>query len=95
METGSMTKTQTKITQHWMPMNDLLRIPGLVQMYADLLEMAGIETLETLKQEEPVSLWITLSRVKFKKDPSCIDLPTLNQVEYWVRCADSLQPPVK
>ena len=68
---------------------DLFRIKGVGSEYADLLEMAGVDTVVELAQRNPDNLFAKLGLVNEEKK-LVRRLPVLNQVQEWVEQAKSL-----
>ena len=73
----------------WVNRADLFRIKGIGEEYADLLEVAGVDTLPELARRNPENLYQTLLAVneekKLVRRP-----PTLDQVSGWVAQAKEL-----
>lgn len=77
----------------WVNRADLLRVKGVGQEYADLLEAAGADTVRALRNRNPVNL---LKRIvdQNKKKKLVRRLPTEAMVERWVGHAKELPPVV-
>jgi small subunit ribosomal protein S1 len=73
----------------WVNHVDLCRIKGVGSEYADLLEMAGVDTVVELATRNPVNLHATLVSVNEEKK-LVRKLPVLNQVENWIEQAKVL-----
>jgi predicted flap endonuclease-1-like 5' DNA nuclease len=73
----------------WVNHVDLFRIKGVGSEYADLLEMAGVDTVVELAQRNPDNLFGKLEAVNEEKK-LVRRLPVLNQVQEWVEQAKSL-----
>jgi len=73
----------------WVNQVDLFRIKGVGSEYADLLEMAGVDTVVELATRNPANLFATLQTVNEEKK-LVRKLPVLDQVEDWVEQAKGL-----
>jgi predicted flap endonuclease-1-like 5' DNA nuclease len=73
----------------WVNHVDLFRIKGVGSEYADLLEVAGVDTVVELAQRNPDNLFAKLVSVNEEKK-LVRRLPVLNQVQEWVEQAKSL-----
>jgi predicted flap endonuclease-1-like 5' DNA nuclease len=73
----------------WVNHVDLFRIKGVGSEYADLLEVAGVDTVVELATRNPENLFSTLESVNAEKK-LVRKLPVLNQVMDWVEQAKSL-----
>ena len=73
----------------WVNHVDLFRIKGVGSEYADLLEMAGVDTVVELATRNPANLFTTLESVNEEKK-LVRKLPALNQVEDWIEQAKGL-----
>ena len=77
----------------WVNRADLMRIKGVGEEYAELLEVAGIDTVKELRRRNPRSLLKQLSELNEKKN-LVRRLPTESMVVGWVDEAKSMQPAV-
>lgn len=73
----------------WVNHVDLFRIKGVGEEYADLLEMAGVDTVVELAQRNAENLFEKLGPVNQQKR-LVRRLPTLAQVKGWVEQAKKL-----
>jgi small subunit ribosomal protein S1 len=73
----------------WVNHADLLRIKGVGSEYADLLEVAGVDTVVELANRNPENLFATLESVNGEKK-LVRKLPVLSQVQDWVEQAKGL-----
>ena len=69
---------------------DLARIRGIGQIYADLLEQAGVDTVKELAARVPANLHATLAAVNAEKKLAG-RAPTLPDVKKWVTQAKRLR----
>lgn len=70
---------------------DLARIKGIGEVFADLLEHAGVDTVKELGHRVPENLHAKLTAVNAEKKLAH-HVPTLDQVKAWV--AEAKQLPV-
>ncbi|MBT8200629.1 MAG: DUF4332 domain-containing protein [Acidimicrobiia bacterium] len=75
----------------WANRADLMRVKGVGEEYADLLEAAGIDTVKELRRRNPNSLLRQLVELNDKKN-LVRRLPTEDMVEGWVSGAKKLEP---
>jgi len=99
LEKGSTSKGRRELEEQtgiggqlilkWVNRADLFRIKGIGEEYADLLEVAGVDTLPDLARRNPENLYQTLLAIneekKLVRRP-----PTLDQVSDWVTQAKEL-----
>jgi predicted flap endonuclease-1-like 5' DNA nuclease len=73
----------------WINHADLFRVSGVGSEYADLLEVAGVDTVPELRQRNAQALYETL--VKTNEEKHLVrKMPTAWQVSEWVEQAKSL-----
>ena len=73
----------------WVNHVDLFRIKGVGSEYADLLEMAGVDTVVELANRNPENLFAKM--VSLNEEKKLVrKLPVLNQVRDWVEQAKTL-----
>jgi hypothetical protein len=68
---------------------DLLRIPGLDERAADLLALAGVDTVVELSRRIPENLYAKLILVAGRQQQSA--LPRLDELQRWVQAARQLE----
>jgi predicted flap endonuclease-1-like 5' DNA nuclease len=73
----------------WANRADLFRIKGVGEEYSDLLEAAGVDTVVELAQRRAENLHATLKETNDAR-PVVRRLPTLKQVQDWVKQAKKL-----
>lgn len=78
----------------WVNHVDLFRVKGVGSEYADLLEEAGVDTIPELAQRKADHLLEKMTAVNETKK-LVRRLPTLNQVEGWIRQAKELPRAIK
>lgn len=78
-----------KLVLNWVNRADLSRIKGVGTQYADLLELAGVDSVPELAQRKAENLHTKMVEVNTEKN-LVRKLPTLSQVEDWVAQAKEL-----
>ncbi len=78
-----------KLILKWLNRADLARIKGISTQYADLLEIAGVDTVPELAQRNPENLLKKMTEINEKKK-LVRKLPSLSQVEDWIAQAKEL-----
>ncbi len=78
-----------KLILNWVNRADLSRIKGVSTQYADLLEVAGVDTVPELAQRKPENLQLKMVEVNEEKN-LVRKVPTAAQVEDWVAQAKEL-----
>jgi predicted flap endonuclease-1-like 5' DNA nuclease len=68
---------------------DLMRVKGVGEEYADLLEAAGVDTVPELAQRKPANLHAALEAVNAAKK-LVRQAPTLKAVQGWVAAAKEM-----
>ena len=92
-ELGEKSGIGHKLILEWVNLADLMRIKGVSEEYADLLEEAGVDTVKELRQRNPANLHAAL--IKTNQDKRLVRrLPGKNQVADWVEQAKTLPPKV-
>lgn len=75
----------------WTNMADLMRIRGVGEEYSELLEAAGIGTVNELSKRKPENLHRAMSETNVRRK-LVRQLPSVVQLENWVAQAKTLQP---
>ncbi|HED14846.1 MAG TPA: DUF4332 domain-containing protein [Gammaproteobacteria bacterium] len=78
-----------KLLLKWINRADLSRIKGIATQYADLLEVAGVDTVPELAQRNPDNLCAKMVDVNTEKK-LVRKTPSASQVSSWVAPAKSL-----
>ncbi len=78
-----------KLILEWVNRVDLYRIKGIGSEYSDLLETAGVDTVVELGNRKPENLLAKMTEVNEAKH-LVRKLPTLAQVQDWVKQAKAL-----
>lgn len=83
------TEISGKLILKWVNRADLFRVKGIGEEYADLLEVAGVDTVPELAQRNPENLYQKLAAVN--KDKKLVrQLPSQTNVSDWVAQAKQL-----
>lgn len=77
----------------WVNRADLMRIKGVGEEYADLLEAAGVDTVRALRNRNATNLLKKMVEQN-RKRKLVRRLPTESMVDRWVRHAKDLPPVV-
>lgn len=88
-ELAEKTGISATLLLRWVNRADLFRVKGIGEEYADLLEVAGVDTVPELAQRNPDNLFQKLAAVNEEKK-RVRRLPTLEQVRQWVEQAKEL-----
>lgn len=75
----------------WVNRADLLRITGVGSEYADLLEVAGVDTIRELRRRNTDRLLESMTELNLRKR-LVRRLPTDTMVAAWVEQAKELEP---
>jgi predicted flap endonuclease-1-like 5' DNA nuclease len=86
-----VTKTDISATLilEWVNRADLVRVKGIGEEYADLLEAAGVDTVPELAQRNAQNLYQKLGQVNAEKR-LVRRMPALSQVGDWISQAKNL-----
>lgn len=72
-----------KLLLEWVNRADLMRINGVAEEYADLLEVAGVDSVPELAQRNAENLAIALAECNEKKQ--CTDrIPSAETIQKWI-----------
>lgn len=82
-----------KLILEWVNLADLMRINGISEEYADLLEEAGVDTVKELRNRNAVNLHAALAATNAQK-ALVRRLPSQGQVVDWIEQAKGLPPKV-
>lgn len=88
-EIAKKTGVDPKLILRWVNQVDLIRIKGVGEEYAELLEAAGVDTVPELAQRNPASLHQKMIEVNDKKK-LVRRPPSEEQVENWITQAKRL-----
>lgn len=79
-----------KLILGWINRADLARIKGIGEEYADLLELAGVDTVPELAQRNSDNLHARLKEVAEERGNVVRRTPSLSEVEKWTAEAKTL-----
>jgi predicted flap endonuclease-1-like 5' DNA nuclease len=89
--------TETGISEthilEWTNLADLMRLSGVGEEYADLLEEAGVDTVKELKNRNATNLAAAMLEVNEKKN-LVNRVPSAETVQKWIDEAGELEPMV-
>jgi len=88
------TKLSERDVLGWVNRADLMRVKGIGPEYADLLEVAGVDTVKELRARNPQNLLEAMTELNARKR-LVRRLPTSGMVDDWVVAAKDLNPMVK
>ncbi len=77
------------VVRKWVSMADLLRVPGVGAREAELLEAAGILSVQQLARQEAFALAHELSEIN-ARERRAPEAPTVEQVRVWIAAAREL-----
>ncbi|MFZ0548966.1 MAG: DUF4332 domain-containing protein [Candidatus Promineifilaceae bacterium] len=83
------TGISAKLILKWVNRTDLFRISGIGEEYADLLEIAGVDTVPELAQRNAGNLYTTIVEVNEEKQ-LVRRVPGESQVQGWIDQAKNL-----
>lgn len=90
-ELSSKTGIPDKQILQWVNRADLMRVKGIGSEYADLLEVAGVDTIRELRRRNPANLLETLMVLNTRKR-LVRRLPTEGMVSGWIDEAKDVDP---
>jgi predicted flap endonuclease-1-like 5' DNA nuclease len=93
-ELAKLTGIGDKLILEFANLADLMRIKGVAEEWADLLEEAGVDTVKELKGRKPENLHMKMVQVNDKKK-LVRRVPPLGYVKDWVKQAKKLKPILK
>lgn len=83
-----------KDLQLWVHHADLLRVKGVGAEYAELLVVAGVDTLRDLRRRNPTALLAKI--IGLNGSERVVErLPTETMVEGWIHSAGDLDPSIR
>ncbi|MGC9349489.1 MAG: DUF4332 domain-containing protein [Anaerolineae bacterium] len=88
-EIAEMTGISGTLILKWVNRADLFRVKGIGEEYADLLEVAGVDTVPELAQRNPENLYQKLKETNQEKQ-LVRRTPSQSQVSSWVEAAKTL-----
>lgn len=88
-EIAEKSEISDKLILKWINRADLSRVKGVGEEYADLLEIAGVDTVPELAQRNPENLYQKMLEVNEEKN-LVRRPPSQSQVQGWVEQAKDL-----
>ena len=92
-ELAGKTRISVNRIMNWVHRADLMRVKGIGSEYADLLEVAGVDTIRELRRRNPSNLLETLIVLNTRKR-LVRRLPTEGMVSAWIEEAKVVDPVV-
>lgn len=89
VETATKSGVSEKLILGWVNRADMTRVKGVSTQYADLLKMAGVDTVPELAQRKPANLTVKMAEVNEEKN-LVRKVPSEKDVEKWVAQAKEL-----
>ena len=90
-EIAEKTEISEKLILEWANLADLMRIKGVGEEYADLLEEAGVDTVKELATRNAENLAEAMDKVNAEKKLTNM-VPNAGTVEKWIEEAKTLDP---
>ena len=87
---GAKTGISGKLILGWINRADLARVKGIGEEYADLLELAGVDTVPELAQRSPTNLHKKIREVAAQNKNVVRRVPSESEVTKWVAQAKEL-----
>lgn len=87
---AEQTGISEKLILGWINRADLARVKGIGEEYADLLELAGVDTVPELAQRNAANLHTRINEVAETRGNVVRRVPSLAEVEKWVTQAKAL-----
>ena len=88
-EVAKLSDLSEKLILNWVNRADLARVPGVGEEYADLLELAGVDSVPELAQRNPSNLHERIVKVNEEKK-AVRAVPSESTVVGWVEKAHEL-----
>lgn len=88
-EVAGKIEVSEKVLLKWLNRADLARVKGISTHYADLLELAGVDTVPELSQRNAENLLLKINELNEEQD-LVKRLPSLGQVADWIAQAKEL-----
>jgi len=82
------------VLRKWASMSDLMRIPGVMGQYAELLEFSGVESVQDLAGRESGQLLSKLREVN-AREHRVKEIPVIDAVNSWIEHARTLDAVMK
>ncbi len=79
----------------WVNAADLLRIEGVTPDWAEILEVAGVDTMKELRNRVPANLHQKMVETRAENPRQFhSDAPSLEQIQAWIAAAKTMEPAV-
>ena len=75
----------------WAHQADLMRISGIGSEYAELLGVAGVDTIKALRRRNANNLMVAMTQANTKRR-LVQRLPTVEMVQGWIDMSNELEP---
>jgi predicted flap endonuclease-1-like 5' DNA nuclease len=89
-ELAEKTGISPKLILGWINRADLARVKGIGEEYADLLELAGVDTVPELAQRNAANLHTKMAEVAEARGNVVRRIPSEKDVEKWIAQAKEL-----
>lgn len=90
-DVASKTGLATADIVRWAHQADLMRINGIGSEYADLLSIAGVDTIKGLRRRNAANLMVAMTQANTKRR-LVQRLPTVDMVQRWIEKANEMEP---
>ena len=90
-EVSERTGLATADLLRWAQQADLMRINGIGSEYAELLSVAGVDTIKALRRRNAANLMVAMTQANAKRR-LVQRLPTVEMVQGWIDTAGDLEP---
>ncbi len=77
------------VVRRWASMSDLMRVPGIMGQFAELLEFSDVNSVQDLASRDPVRLLEKLEEVN-RREHRVKEVPSLEMVISWIERAKSM-----
>lgn len=90
-ELAAATGVDEQLILKWANLSDLMRIKGVGEEFSELLEVAGVDTVKELAKRRPDNLRAAMVEANEKRK-LVRQLPSIGQLESWVKQAKDMAP---
>lgn len=90
-EVAERTGLPTADILRWAHQADLMRISGIGSEYAELLGVAGVDTIKALRRRNANNLMVAMTQANTKRR-LVQRLPTVEMVQGWIDASNELEP---
>ncbi len=92
-EVSARTGIPTTDLLRWSQQAELMKVRGVGSEYADLLAVAGVDTIKALRRRNAQNLMAALTQINGKRR-RVQRLPTVEMVQGWIDAANEMEPSV-